>query len=415
MGGERMPGRRLAPVESVDVLIVGAGQAGLATSYELTRRGVEHLVLERGRIGQTWRDRWDSFCLVTPNWTIKLPGGEYDGPDPDGFMPRDDIVAVFERYASAIGAPVREGVEVMSISTAPEGGFVVETSAGELAAGRVVLAVGAFQRPHRPVADRFPPSIVQLDVTGYRNPDSLPPGGVLIVGSGQSGLQIAEELHEAGRDVVVACGRAPWLPRRLGDRDIVWWALEIGFLDMPVEALRDPSERLVANLQNSGRGGGHSLSYRTLADLGVTLAGRFIGASESHVEFADDLAASVAFGDTAHGMFMDLVRRHVAERGIEPPEIEEPSPFKADAPMRLPLAIFGSVIHASGFRPAYRAWLPWPEAFDELGFPIHRDGASTVVPGLHFVGVHFLRTRKSSSLLGLAEDPAIVAGAIASA
>ena len=402
-------------MESVDVLIVGAGQAGLATSHELTQRGVEHVVLERGRVAQSWRDRWDSFCIVTPNWTVQLPGGAYDGPDPDGFMPRDEFVAFVERYAGVISAPVHEGVEVTSIAAAPDRGFVVATSAGELSARRVVLAAGAFQRPHRPAGDRVARSLEQLDVSGYRNPQALPDGGVLVVGAGQSALQIAEELHEAGRDVVVACGRAPWLPRRLGDRDIVWWALETGFLDAPVEALADPSERLVANLQNSGHHGGHSLHYRTLRDLGVTLVGRFMGARDRQLEFADDLAESVAFGDQAHDRFMDLVRRHVAERGIDLPDIEEPTPFVADAPTRLPIDRFSSVLFASGFRPAYRDWLPWPDAFDDLGFPIHRDGASTVVPGLHFVGVHFLRKRKSSSLLGVAEDSAVVAAAIAAA
>ena len=401
-------------MESVNVVIVGAGQAGLATSHELTRRGVEHLVLERGRVAQSWRDRWDSFCIVTPNWTVMLPDGAYDGPEPDGFMPRDALVAHMERYAASIGAPLREGVDVASISEAPGGGFILETSAGELSARRVVLAVGAFQRPHRAAAV-LPRSLEQLDVTGYANPAALPDGGVLIVGAGQSAMQIGEELHEAGRDVVVACGRAAWLPRRLGDRDIVWWALETGFLDTPVEALANPSERFAANLQTSGHRGGHSLHYRTLRDLGVTLVGRFLGGTDGQLEFADDLGASVAWADERHGLFMDLVRHHVADHGMDVPDIEEPKPFVADAPTRLPADRFGTVIHASGFRPAYREWLPWADAFDDLGFPIHRDGASTVVPGLHFVGVHFLRKRKSSSLLGVAEDSAVVAEAIASA
>jgi putative flavoprotein involved in K+ transport len=330
-------------------------------------------------------------------------------------MPRDDIVEVMEGYAGAIGAPVHEGVDVSAIGSEPGGGFRIGTSAGELTARRVVLATGAFQRSHRPMADVLPGSLERLDVSSYRNPGALPPGGVLIVGSGQSGLQIAEELKEAGRDVVIACGRAPWLPRRIGDQDIVWWALNTGFLDQPVEALADPAERLAANLQNSGRDGGHSLHYRTLRDIGVTLAGRFIGASDGHLEFADDLAESVAWGDVRYGLFMDLVRRHAVERGMPVPDIEEPDAFRVEAPTRLPASQFGSVIFASGFRPAYRDWLPWPHAFDELGFPIHHDGASTVVPGLHFVGVHFLRTRRSSSLLGLMDDPAIVAGAIAAA
>jgi glycine/D-amino acid oxidase-like deaminating enzyme len=404
-----------AIVESVNVLVVGAGQAGLATSAELTRRGVDHLVLERGRVGQSWRDRWDSFCLVTPNWSIQLPGGAYDGDDPDGYLERDAIVEHFERWAAAIHAPVREGVEVRAISEAPEGGFGVTTSDGEVHASRVVLASGAYQRPHLPAAETLPTSIERLDVSGYRNPGTLPPGTVMIVGGGQSGLQIAEELHQAGRDVVVACGRAPWLPRRLGGRDIVWWGRETGFLEQPVESLPDPSERLVANLQNSGRGGGHSLNYRTLRVMGVRLVGRFLGADDGHLTFADDLEASVAWGDQRYRMFMDSLRRYVADHGLTEPEIEEPEPFTADPPTRLPAAGFGSVIHASGYRPAYRDWLPWPEAFDALGFPIHRDGESTIVPGLYFVGVHFLRKRKSSLLIGVGEDAAIVADSIAAA
>jgi putative flavoprotein involved in K+ transport len=394
---------------SLGIIVVGAGPAGLSLSRELSRRGLEHTVLERGRIGQTWRDRWDSFCLVTPNWTVQLPDGAYDGDDPDGFLPRDAFVGFLEGYAGRIEAPVREGIDVTAIEREAQGGFRLTTSAGELRAQRVALATGAFERPHRPQHDTLPPSIHRLDTSAYRNPGQLPDGAVLVVGSGQSGLQIAEELHEAGRDVVVSCGRAPWLPRRLGDRDIVWWALETGFVNQPVEALPDPADRLVANLQNSGKNGGHSLHYRTLQDLGVTLVGRFTGASEDHLEFADDLAASVAFGDTAHDLFMGLVQRHAAERGIEAPTIERPRPFQADAPTRLPIARFGSVIHASGFRPAYREWLPWPEAFDEMGFPIHVDGESVAVPGLHFIGVHFLRKRKSSTLLGMGEDAAVVA------
>jgi putative flavoprotein involved in K+ transport len=261
----------------------------------------------------------------------------------------------------------------------------------------------------------LPASVHQLDVAGYRNPNSLPDGGVLIIGFGQSGGQLAEELNEAGRDVVLACGRAPWVPRRLDGRDIVWWANEIGFMDQPVEALPDPSVRLVANLQNSGHGGGHDLNYRTLSAKGITLTGRFVGAADGMARFADDLAASVAFGDTQHEEFMQAVRRYTAEHGLGTPAIEPPPPFDPTAPEALPLDRFGSVIWAGGYRPAYRSWLPWPDAFDAYGFPIHRDGQSTVVPGLHFVGVHFLRKRKSSLFIGVGEDAAIVADDIAAA
>src|SRR5262245_35625161 len=188
--------------EAIDVVVIGGGQAGLATSFELTRSGVEHVVLERGRVGETWRGRWDSFCLVTPNWSVQLPGGVYDGDDPDGFMPRDEIVAYLERYAAGFDAPVRQGVEVTGLEAAGDGGFVLRTSAGELRAGAVVVATGAYQRPHRPTAAAtLPEDVPQLDVDDYRNDGALPEGKMLVVGSGQSGCQVAEELAEADRDV----------------------------------------------------------------------------------------------------------------------------------------------------------------------------------------------------------------------
>ena len=229
-------------------------------------------------MAQTWRDRWDSFCLVTPNWSVLLPGFGYEGPDPDGFMPRDEIVAHFERYAEAFNAPVREEVEVRSIR-ALDGGFELSTSSGDLRADAVVIASGAFQRSQRPAAAAtLPPDLLQIDVEGYRSEEALPAGRVLILGSGQSGCQIAEELHEAGREVVLACGKAPWLPRRIGDRDLVWWALETGFLDAGVESLPAPAARLTANVLTTGHGGGHDLHLRTLRQSGVTLTGRFLGA-----------------------------------------------------------------------------------------------------------------------------------------
>jgi putative flavoprotein involved in K+ transport len=402
-------------MERVNVLVVGAGQAGLALSAELGRRGVEHVVLERGRVGESWRGRWDSFCLVTPNWTIQLPDGRYDGDDPDGYLLRDEIVDHLERYAARIGAPVREGVSVETVERADDAGFVVTTSDGPIHARRLAVASGAYQSPHRPHAESLPASVYQLDVAGYRNPASLPEGWVLVIGFGQSGGQLAEELHAAGRDVVVACGRAPWVPRRIGDRDTVWWAVEIGFLDQPVEALPHPSARLVANLQNSGRDGGHDLNYRTLRAQGIQLVGRFIGAEDGRLRFADDLGASVAFGDALYREFAGAVRSHATQRGLPVPDLADPSPFDPAAPTELPAGRFGSVIWAGGYRPAYRGWLPWPDAFDADGFPIHRNGQSTAVPGLHFVGVHFLRKRKSSLFLGVGEDAAIIAEEIAAA
>ena len=400
--------------DGIEVVVVGAGQAGLAVSHELTQAGVPHVVLERDKVGRSWRGRWDSFCLVTPNWFLQLPGHPYDGEDPDGFMPRDEVVEYLERYAAGFEAPVREGVEVTALRSKPDGGFLLHTSAGELAAQAVVLSTGAYQRPHRPPpAATLPEGLLQIEVEDYRNPADLPAGPVLVVGSGQSGCQITEELHRAGREVFLACGRAPWFPRRLGDRDLVWWGLETGFLDAPLSSLPSPAARLGANVQATGAGGGHDLHYRTLRKLGVTLLGHFLGAEGRRARFAPDLGESVAWGDERNAQLMDLVRKVVAEHGLPRPELPEPEPFNGEAPEELNLSGFGAVVFAGGFRPDYESWVRFPGAFDELGFPIHAEGASTVVPGLYFVGVHFLRKRKSSLLIGVGEDAAIVARQIA--
>ena len=401
-------------MSDVKVVIVGAGQAGLAVSHELTQAGVEHLVLEKGRVGETWRGRWDSFCLVTPNWSVLLPGGHYAGEDPDGFMSRDEFVEYLERYAAGFQAPVRDGVAVTSLASKQDGGFLLETSDGPLVPETVVLATGAFQRPYRlAAAASLPSDLLQLDVEDYRNPGELPAGPVLVVGSGQSGCQISEELHEAGRQVFLACGRTSWLPRLIADRDLVWWFQETGFLDDPVTALPSPEARLLGNVQATGHGGGHDLHYRTLQAMGVTLLGRLLGAEGRKARFAPDLAASVSWGDERYSEFADRIRKLVAERGLPAFDIPDPEPFDASAPEELDLTGFGAVVFAGGFRPDYASWVRVPGAFDELGFPVHEEGESTVAPGLHFVGVHWLRKRKSSALIGVGEDAAIVAQRIA--
>ncbi len=401
-------------LEHIDTLVVGGGQAGLAMSHQLMQHGAEHVVLEKGLIGQSWRDRWESFCLVTPNWSVQLPGGAYDGADPDGFMPRDEIVAFLGRYASGSRLPVREGVELQSLESRPAGGFTARTSNGDIRARHVVLATGAYQRSHRLTgAGSLPADLLQIDLRDYHTPAALPPGRVLVVGSGQSGCQLAEELHEAGRDVVLACGKAPWAPRQVGDRDMYWWAVASGFLDDTVAALPSSNARLGANVLATGHGKPHDLDLRTLRALGITLVGHFLGADDEEAHFAPDLAATVAWGDARYRELRQLFRQTATERGLPQPPLPEPEPFDGRAPTVVPLAGFGAVIFAGGFRPDYRSWLPWPEAFDELGFPIQTDGASPVVDGLYFVGVPFMRTRKSPLLLGVGEDAAVVARLLA--
>jgi putative flavoprotein involved in K+ transport len=398
----------------LDLVIVGGGQAGLATSRELARRDLEHVVLERGRIGETWRSRWESFCLVTPNWSMQLPDQPYDGENPDGFDDRDEIVAFLERYAARFDVPVQEGIAVRSLEPREAGGFLLETSVGPLKPRAVVLATGAYQRPLRPKrSSALPADLLQLDVAGYESPGALPAGPVLIVGSGQSGCQVAEELAEAGRDVYLSCGRAPWLPRRIGDHDLFWWLRESDFLDATVDSLPEPRARLWANIVASGRHGGHDLHLRTLHEMGVVLLGHFAGVDGRRARFETDLAESLAWGDERYTQLMELFAAFARESAIPKPEVPEPPPLTCGLRESLDLRWFGAVVFAGGFRPDYKSWVRLPGGFDEFGFPIHTDGASLVAEGLYFVGVHFLRKRKSSLFLGVGEDAAVVARTIA--
>ena len=393
--------------ESVDVAIVGAGQAGLATSWYLTQAGVEHVVLEAGRVAETWRTRrWDSFCLVTPNWTVQLPGGAYDGADADGYMHRDELVAHFQRWATSFGAPVREGSAVESLE-AENGGFAMRTGSGAIKARTVVVASGGYQRAHLPRgADGLPKHVPQLLAEEYRNPDALPPGMVLIIGSGQTGCQLAEELCEAGRRVVLACGRAPWAPRTMGGRDLVWWIVETGFWNRTLADLPSPAARLLSNPLATGHGGGHDLNLRTLHAMGVELVGRFSGSEESTIHFGDP-NAEFAAGDALAEVFKKWVDALCAKRGVPVPWVI-PEPLRIDARTKLDLARedVGAVIWTTGFRPDY-GWVRFP-VFDDMGFPVQVDGRSAV-EGLYFMGVHFQRRAKSAVLYGVGEDAEIVA------
>ncbi len=396
-------------LDAPTVVVIGGGQAGLAVSHELKAIDVEHVLLERARVGQAWRGRWDSFCLVTPNWTMSLPGRPYPGEDPDGFAPRDEIVDYLEGYASSSGLPVREGVSVDSLAAGSDGGFLLRTSNGDIRAHSVVVCTGAYQRPHRPaVAAAFPPGVLVIDAERYTNPRALPSGRVLVVGSGQTGCQISEELHESGREVFLACGRAPWLPRRPGGRDIVAWLTDTTFFETPPAALPSPAARLGANVQATGGQGGHDLNYRTLQEMGVRLLGRLAGVDGRRAYFAEDLVESVAFGDAR---YRDARQLFHDQLGTQAPELPDPPPFHADPVRELDLDGFGTVIFTAGFRPDYGSWIRLP-AFDPSGFPLTEDGTSTVVPGLFFCGVHFLRKRKSSLLFGVGEDAVVVAYAV---
>ena len=400
-------------IEKGPVIVVGAGPAGLAASYELQCVGVDHIVLERGRVGQSWRDRWDSFCLVTPNWYVQLPGGEYRGEDPDGFMVRDEVVAHLERYAQGIRAPILDRTTVSALRSDEGDGFVLDTSEGRMRTDAVVIATGAFQRPHRPPVADLPADVLVIGAESYASPGDLPGGGILVVGSGQTGCQIADELLRSGRDVTLACGRAGWAPRRVEGRDIVSWLVETPFLEQSVDDLPSPAARLAANFQTTGRDRGRDLNYRTLLTDGVTLTGRLSGCSGSAIRFEDDLHESVGWGDARYRDLCNLLTEAARVRGAPAPELPEPPPLHVVPPREISARDLGAVVFTSGYRPMYRDWVQFPKAFDDLGFPIQHDGASTIVPGLYFVGTHFLRKRKSSTLFGMGEDAEIVASALA--
>ena len=408
--------------EDIDVVVVGAGQAGLASSHELTALGVEHVVLEATTPGSSWLGRWDSFTLVGPNHTVTLPGAGYRGDDPDGFMTRTEIADHLQRYAGRLRAEVRTGTPVnrlTPLATSTDGdarGYHLETDDGPIRSRAVVIATGAYQQALKPaVLNGLSRDVALVDVATYRNPAGLPAGAVLVVGSGQSACQIAEELALAGRDVVMACGRAPWFYRRLDGRDLFDWLIAAEFYEQRPDQLASPAARHGANVQASGARGGHDLHYRTLAALGVRLTGHLAGVAGRTAYLEPDLARTIAAGDAGFRLVSDAVARACAREGWPLPEIPPPTALPTDAPTELDLQGFGAVVVACGFRSRYTEWIDVPGLVDAHGFPVHDDGESTVAPGLHFVGVHFLRRRRSSLLFGVGDDATATAARVASA
>ncbi len=390
--------------ECIDTIVVGAGQAGLATSYFLTKHDREHAVLERGRVGETWRtERWDGFCLNTPNFAQRLPGFHYAGEDPGAFAPLPEVIAYLERYADSFGAPVREGVEVRRVSRKDDR-FVLETADGPIEAANVVVAAGAYQRPTpRPLADAVPTDVFQLHTSEYRRPDQLPVGAVLLVGSGQSGCQIAEELLAAGRTVYLSCGHCGWLPRRYRGRELVQWWLDTGFVDETPADLPSPAARLRCNSPVSGNDGGHDCNPRWLSERGAILLGRVAGFGGNAVEIGGNLEESLAWGEEFSTGFKKRVDAYIAERGLDVPveEDEPPKPVHSVSSLDVQRDGIATILWANGFRPDH-AWIDGVRT-DEQGWPLHTGGVSPV-PGLYFVGLHWMRKRKSSLFLGVGED-----------
>jgi putative flavoprotein involved in K+ transport len=324
-------------------------------------------------------------------------------------MSRAELVDFFDSWVASFNPPVAGSTQVTNLESDGQRGFVLTTSRGQVRARRVVVASGSYQTAHRPAgAGSLPAALHQVLAEDYRNPAALPPGNVLIVGSGQTGCQLAEELHQAGRRVCLACGRCPWVPRRVSGRDIIWWFKESGFVERTADQLPSPEARLFGNPQTTGHDGGHDLNFRTLHATGVELLGRFLGADGSTLHFADDLAPSVDFGDARWAEIRGWIDRLCARTDIPVPDYDIPPPMRIKTRTEIDVVSegLGTVIWTSGFRPDY-SWVKFP-IFDAMGFPVQVDG-QTSVPGLYFMGVHWMRKNKSAILYGVGEDAEIVA------
>jgi putative flavoprotein involved in K+ transport len=394
------------------VVIIGGGQAGLAMSYHLKQSGIDHVILEKHQIAHSWKTkRWDAFCLVTPNWQCRLPGYPYQGSDPKGFMLRDEIVAYIENYARHIAAPIKEGVAVTHLRQDADGGFTLETSAGEMTAGAVVLAVSGYHVPNVPrMADRLDGSVTQLHSAAYRSPEQLPAGEVIVIGSGQSGCQIAEDLHLAGRKVHLAVGSAPRCPRVYRGRDAVEWLDDLGQYDLPVDqhGLKE-KVRKNANHYLTGRDGGRDIDLRKFALEGMSLYGRLKDVEGGRLMFADDLVKNLDNADRVYNGICGLIDDHIARNAIDAPASPHYEPVWAptDTPAELDPAKAGisTIIWTTGFRSDW-SWVELP-IFDGAGYPTHRRGV-TSMDGVYVLGLPWLYTWGSGRFVGVGRDAAYV-------
>lgn len=403
--------------ESIDTLIIGGGQGGLATSHCLQQQGREHRILERSDCaGSAWRDgRWDSFTMVTPNWTLRLPGAVYSGEEPDGFMTRQEAVAMFADYARRFGLPLQTNTEVQCVEAGPSGGFLVHTPGVTYHAKNVVMATGLFQQPKIPdCAQRLPAGLQQWHSGSYRNPAQLPEGAVLVVGSSQSGCQIAQEIHASGRPVFLCVSGAVRTPRRYRGKDIVEWSSLLGVYDRTPDMLPSPRARFAANPQMAGKAEGGSINLHQFARSGIQLLGRLQDVQAGRLLLAPDLHANLAKADQFEAAMLKGIDAYIDKTGLaapaeQLPRLEDGYLVPQRGELDLEAGGIRSVVWATGYR--FDFGLVRFPVFDDDGYPIQQRGV-TNQPGLYFVGLPWLHQQKSGLLLGVGEDAAYVAGRI---
>ena len=391
----------------VPVVVIGAGQAGLAMSRVLGADGIDHVVLERGEVAHSWRtERWDSLRLLTPNWMTRLPGWRYCGGDPDGFMTGAQVVGLLEDYRRTLNAPVLTRVAVERVRARTTGSFEVNTDQGTWVADAVVAATGACSEPRLPaLAADLPPAIEQIAALRYRNPGQLSEGEVLVVGASASGVQIADELQRNGRQVTIAVGEHVRLPRTYRGRDIHWWMDALGQLDERYDEVDDIDRaRRLASLQLVGSPEHRTLDLNALVAAGVVPVGKLLRASGTTAQFSGGVAHLATGADLKQERLLDRIDELVAQRGLEAQLTAATRPDRTrlgTTPTELSLAPFGTVIWATGYRPSF-SWLD-PAAFDQRRRLVH-DGGVSAVDGLYFLGLPFMRRRKSSFIDGVGPD-----------
>ena len=390
-------------------VVIGAGHAGLAASHHLRARSIDHVVLERGEVANSWRsERWDSLRLLTPNWLTRVPGLSYDGPDPDGYMTMPEVVDFLERFASVSAAPIRTGTEVTSVRRVDDG-YRVRSSAGEIACRTIIVASGAFNRPSVPaLSEGVPPSVTQVTPADYRNPEQLPDGGVLVVGASATGVQLAAELARSGRPVTLSVGEHVRMPRTYRGRDVLWWMDRTGVWDERYDQVDDltrarrlPSPQLVGSPERA------TVDLNALTDVGVGLVGRWAAVRDGRALFSGGLRNLFSLADLKLERLLDSfdqwARSNGAATDLGPPERLAPTRVPVSARWQLDLGSgeISTILWATGFRPDYR-WLDVP-VLDQKG-NLRHEGGVVDSPGMYALGLPVLRRRKSTFIHGIDDD-----------